>query len=487
MRDKSLVSVQLPSRFVSKVGNCNATQLGKKMDLTLHRNDSIMNQNKYIAVVGLNVTDLDRSGLHDFIKKSDKRLPPAFVGREDVLADIVGTADRAWEERDSGSRGETRIVQGAPGAGKTSVLLKLEEDLNSKVPLAEAPRVLLLNSTDISFPSLVIETLAEMADNESATELLAGSNTTDTLTGSLGGLGFGLGGQTETSKTKSEPPPVMYAFDRWLAKLPPGRGLRGPIIVAVDEIQNVKNPDSLAAEFLRSLHDGKPGRPITLVMAGLSDSEQAARRLGMTRGIHVHRIGCFNGDESMSLMTSFCDHFGIEIGSCLSRLGELAGPTDGWPRHLHWALVSLCKAVLVAEVDGKLDRIENWEKVKSDSNEARNRYYMSQRSNEMVDSSFLVGAVMKQLREDDTPFDVKQSIEANIGATIPWRLPDAMNVHQFYDHLIHQGAIEESKNGTVCCPIPSFRVFLIERGSRQEHERSKLTHIAARFWKLVRR
>ena len=63
--------------------------------------------------------------------------------------------------------------------------------------------------------------------------------------------------------------------------------------------------------------------------------------------------------------------------------------------------------------------------------------------------------------------DVKELIETNIGATIPWSLPDGMNVHEFYDRLIHQGVIEKRDNGTIHCPIPSFRSFLISNGEHK--------------------
>ena len=410
------------------------------------------------------MANLDRQGLRNFIGDGDKHSPPVFVGRQNVLADITYASNRAWHNRAVGHPGETRVVQGAPGAGKTSILKRLEKNLNGLKRSTGAPTVLCLNSSDLGRPGLVIDTLAEMADKDAAAGLLAGSNTTDCVSGTLGGFGFGLAGQTETSRTKSEPPPVMYAFDRWLAKLPSSRGLRGPIIVAVDEIQNVKKPESPAAELLQALHDGAAGRPITLVVAGLSDSENVLNRLGLTRGLHIHRVGRFEGDECQKLMTGFCAHFGIEIGHCRGKLDELTEPTEGWPRHLHWALIALARAALAKGIDGELDRITDWGELERESQLSRSDYYLRQQYGPMVDSAHLVSAVMQQLGNKQTRGSVKNAIEANVGEPITWNLPHGMNVHQFYDHLVHRGALEERADGTVHCPIPSFRKFLIGKG-----------------------
>ncbi|MCY3995713.1 MAG: hypothetical protein OXF07_06210 [Rhodobacter sp.] len=43
-------------------------------------------------------------------------------------------------------------------------------------------------------------------------------------------------------------------------------------------------------------------------------------------------------------------------------------------------------------------------------------------------------------------------------------LPRSMSAHDFREHLVHQGALQERGDGSFRCPIPSFRNFLIEAG-----------------------
>ena len=43
-------------------------------------------------------------------------------------------------------------------------------------------------------------------------------------------------------------------------------------------------------------------------------------------------------------------------------------------------------------------------------------------------------------------------------------LPRSMSAHDFREHLVHQGALQERGDGSFHRPIPSFRNFLIEAG-----------------------
>ena len=42
------------------------------------------------------------------------------------------------------------------------------------------------------------------------------------------------------------------------------------------------------------------------------------------------------------------------------------------------------------------------------------------------------------------------------------KLPPGMSANDYYNDLIHSGALQELNDGKVVCPIPSFRQFLIE-------------------------
>ncbi len=81
----------------------------------------------------------------------------------------------------------------------------------------------------------------------------------------------------------------------------------------------------------------------------------------------------------------------------------------------------------------------------------------------------LVAAVMRDLQETHRKPDIIDSLRDHIrqaGADAPTRMqiPKDMTPLAFADHLIHRGALQETPDDTITCPIPSFRNWLIEEG-----------------------
>ena len=100
----------------------------------------------------------DPEKLHDFLARGDKSPPPVFVGRDGVLKDIEEAGATAWKGRSEtiagkqvqhGVAGMTRIVQGAPGAGKTSILAELFSRSSERHGAPGQSRVLTVGSRQL--------------------------------------------------------------------------------------------------------------------------------------------------------------------------------------------------------------------------------------------------------------------------------------------------------------------------------------------------
>jgi len=80
----------------------------------------------------------DLEGLRRFVAGGDRSTPTCFAGRQAIIDAIAGALDTvmdgAREDRDA--RGLTRLVQGAPGAGKTALL----EEVAGRFQVADARR-----------------------------------------------------------------------------------------------------------------------------------------------------------------------------------------------------------------------------------------------------------------------------------------------------------------------------------------------------------
>ncbi|MYF54764.1 hypothetical protein F4225_03135 [Candidatus Poribacteria bacterium] len=407
----------------------------------------------------------DREGLQDFVDSGDKSPPPVFVGREDILRDIEATARRIRKEyiaTGQGNPGETRIIQGAPGAGKSSVIAELRNrSINSPAP--QSPLVLSLNSSRISRPENILVPLARLVNANRADEFLARINETLVAGGSVGTSGTKVEGRVESSMTRLDPDPNLTEFEEWVLNLPEDQGIKGPIIVAIDEAQRFREQvDSPLARVLQGIHDGSK-LPMMLVLAGLGDTNERARSMELTRGSKVHEIGSLAPEEAGEFMLACCRRFGMDPRGHEERLVELAAPCEGWPRHLHFTLQSLGREALKG--DGDLARV-SWENVKKQAKESRTRYYQDQQSQEMKLSSSLVGKILREYRPGSKLPDVIDNItlHAGEGTGIKWLIPEGMTAKSLADHLIHRGVFLEKKDHTLSLGIPSFRSYLVEAG-----------------------
>ena len=403
----------------------------------------------------------DESGLRDFTAAGEKSPPPVFVGREGVISDILAAAGRAWGPG-GGRRGEpgmTRIVHGAPGSGKSSVLAEIQSRLSGTGNDA-SPRLLAVSSTRLAARtgvSRVLAALAAAARTGQSEWLRLGRDVFSRIRSGVDGVSVAGTGLAFREKDIAD----LTALEE---ALPPS-DWRGPVILAVDEAQNLP-PDKQtpAAQLLRGIHEADPGLPLTLVLAGLGDTPDVAGRMGLTRVLAQHPLGGLSGEETEELMTGFCRRFGIESGSAENRLAALAEPCEGWPRHLHFALQALGAAAL--ETGGDIDRI-GWDGVFAAAAASRRAYYRGQQDAAMRESGNLVGAVMFELDRSLSEMEIISLIQSRASDSRPeggWSLPPGNDARAFSRHLVHRGALQTDGDGRFRCPIPSFRSFLIDEG-----------------------
>ena len=414
----------------------------------------------------------DESGLRGFIAAGEKSPPPVFVGREGVISDILAAAERAWRPGESchGEPGMTRIVQGAPGSGKSSVLSELESRCRRAPARPGAPRALVLNSADFSDSAFVLRRLAGAVNPEDADSLFGQERRGVRLDVSARPAGIGGVAGWDRSVETPAAEPTLAAFARWAAGWNgPGGARQGkwdfPLIVAVDEAQRLPpGPHSPAARFIQSVHDASLGLPLTLVLAGLGDTPEAAGRMGLTRGLKQHPLGGFTEQETDELLRGFCGRFGIDAGGAEDRLAALAAPCEGWPRHLHFALQAFAAAALAA---GGVAADIGWDGVSAAAADSRLAFYRAQQDADMDLSGNLVGAVLLELDRHSTRKEIIGLIrrKAAPGRTeVDWSLPPGTDAHTFLEHLVHRGALQMDGDGRFHCPIPSFRSFLIDEG-----------------------
>ncbi|MCY4541314.1 MAG: hypothetical protein OXB95_02800, partial [Rhodobacteraceae bacterium] len=110
-----------------------------------------------------------------------------------------------------------------------------------------------------------------------------------------------------------------------------------------------------------------------------------------------HSLGCFTLDESADLIAGWGRHFGLPEGVWQDEMRSLAAEMDHWPVHVQNALIAFAEQVVAYDSVEDVD----FAAVRERSGELQINYYHSRRSPEMERSSFLVSAVMSELRPGD--------------------------------------------------------------------------------------
>ena len=417
-----------------------------------------------------------REGLARYIRTQDRSAPPYFAGRRRLLSDIEDACMDVWhchKNRLAQIEGMTRVIYGAPGAGKSSVLKYLryawQQDAYMTLDAAggerpgPTPAMLYCDSVDLYYLEEFYENLVVFITQDQRNDLFAKFSETMRLGGG-GSAGIVKGG-IEHEKTKHHD--AVRASMSAMAKVLPHSEWKRPVVIAIDEAQNFEGDrNSPVGRFLRAFHENQHNLPVIVLLAGLSDTKLRVRELGLSRLSRdsVNSLNGLDAAEVAELKAGFCAHFEIDLGRYSDEFDALLQRTDGWAAHLQNCLQAFSKVYLEAQCE--IEAVD-FARVEQLSLASRMRYYHARLSYAMKESEGLLGMLMSQLTGSEKLGEVLGMIQriADQNADNPariMRLPSGMSEEDYYNDLIHSGALQERNDGKVVCPIPSFRQFLIE-------------------------
>ena len=432
--------------------------------------------------------------LKKFVLERDKKYPPTFVGRKDIINTIRDTAELVYMEykNDSFQPATTQLVHGAPGAGKSSLLMHLQKarawkDFKDIYGTSRPdPLVLYLAGpagfTDLNSFGHDLQTC--LTGRQSRTLSTFSKTITDLSTG-IGS--FIKGSHAFESHNEYHDPVQAIIRDRSIK-------WNRPLIIAIDEFQNIRghwnkeeNQGShLHVEVLQKLHDGAYGKPIMLVLGGLCDVPEKLYKCGITRlpDENNHPIGAFKRgcvantdgesyviDETNELIEAWCEKFEIPEDPWKEEILQMAEEGSHWPMHIHNSLSALATEIVVNK--GDMSHL-NLKRVRENAAEMRKSYYNVRISRELGASKYLLAKIMKEIPAHgeqgsnlDFPDIVKRIREtiSNAPSKDPgWEIPKGIDdAEDYVSHLIHQGCIQEQKDKFFYCPIPSLKSYILER------------------------
>ena len=399
----------------------------------------------------------DIAGLRAFALEDDRLPPPAFVGRQDIIADIEHAVALAAAGGDA-VRGRTRLVFGAPGAGKTALLSELarrwraraaDGDTNAPVPIDCEPREL---TSPVAFAEAILSALVPDAPYD-----VAKSTTTEGGGGVPGVAGLSV---SRTTSVPSLVDSVQAGRTPWAAireATQPER-LARPVVLLVDEVQNMPGDPGGdgRAHLLTELHGGRHGLPIMVVLGGLGDSKQIMARRGISRFARdaVHSLPPLTDAESGEAVERFLARHRIAGGGEAKALWRrrIAEACNGWPQHLHNYLCGAAQALAdaggdaeQADLDAALSAGDDW----------RRQYYDARLEGVNADFPAVADVVGRIPESGAAAHRIVEWCREATGTTA-----EGSDLHV---RMIHDGVLQEMPGGLVTCPIPSFRRYILAR------------------------
>ena len=382
--------------------------------------------------------------LRNFSEETDRDSGRFFVGREAELG-LVSKASGKWAQSVKAGVAPFGVVliSGAPGAGKTALLQHLLENP----------------------PESAVALAIDLSRLSSEAELVGAL-----VAGLAGPLGVGKGALRPSGATANlgvaritwdwpSPPETFGALER-------AKSLRQelpPAILLIDEVQSA-TPDQ--ARMLAALHRGATKLPLVPVLAGLSDAGDVLSRGGISRRAAEYdiRLGQLSEGEPAEAVRMMFDAFRVRAAEATqAKWGQgIEEISDRWPAHMKTAMTALARELL--RTGGDLEQAD-WNRMRQEAASLRHRGYEARCSPEMEDAS---ASLAKFFRMVDRPIRRTHAIDA-----LRRQMEGDPNVNMppqdFLMHLIHQGALHDPEGDRqYVCPIPSFRDFLIDKGTVPE-------------------
>lgn len=412
--------------------------------------------------LGHDVLDERRSLVTRVSERSERQGALVFRGRESILSKMRNAAADLHEDRSS--RGYLKIIHGAPGAGKTSLLLHLEEDLNSDVVTT-----VMVESDRLKKPMELMEKLVSALGG--STEDLISSIRTKSG-GRIGVAGTGLAGEREAQQQSVWE--LVNQHDSFWGLLVENVDIDPDhvLVLLIDETQQQRGQlTDFFQTTVRKLDSGDTGGiKILPIFAGLSDTADTLVDCKVTRmADRPIQLGSLTQQESESVVidtlhleeTGFPGLFEEKHIQKIAR--ELAVASEGWPRHLH-AYIRAFATVCAESMHHKRRSKLNLAKVLDLGHDDRHWYYtnrLNRISNTLEndlkawagehpdDSQVSIDTLPKQAAGRTTiDAEIKEAVRVGVFQPTEYKSPTGKPVYEL--------------------PIPSMRTHLKHKGLKKE-------------------
>ncbi len=364
------------------------------------------------------------------------RGPAAFFhGRKAIISSF----ETALSDTITLNAGTTFLIQGAPGAGKTALL-----DVLSAEARAQGWKVASIKVKDLYDPISMAQSLGEsyVMDKQYAAN--------------VGIHGFGGGYSRNVAGYSS--------VDGLLKEGAPEKGL----ILVLDEAQRMNEipvdseRHTITGDTLEMIHNGRIGRPVILLAAGLGTTQSALNSLGISRFVRdcTVGLGALGEESEWKVIRDWLTKGGGAKGDPAPWIHAIAQQTHGWPQHI----ISYVKPA-VAYLKSNNHRMTDagLQIVLEKGNEFRLDYYETRAREFSLQQRRVIGSFIAKYQPDE--YFEKEDLMALLDAKYAPK-----PASKFFDDLLHSGILHKQDGGVYGIPIPSMQTWLIEEYGRDRME-----------------
>ena len=363
--------------------------------------------------------------------------------------------------------GGTMIFQGAPGAGKTALMLecmeavRLHSNPDDTWVAVEIRPESLVSSVDVV--KLVVdalnaesERLSKKAFGTSAKKFKGLLDLGKKLYQELSERGIGIAGASIGGQSSSDQD--ARAHSQLVFQNAAGLLKSFKIVAFVDEAQNTSVKDTTKG-VLDCLHNPPDDIPLVAAFFGLSDTEEILRKCGLSRPpdkrvVNIGRLAHEVASEAIKSVFQAYNFAGPreDRETWVERLAKLS---QGWPQHIN--RVSVAASRIISE-NGSQVRSELLEEALKDGQQRKESYYATR----LRSCSFDPGLYQKiALAANDTPNGILS--RPRLKELIVPLLDDSQTgFDNFLTDALHAGVLMETEEipHHYWIPIPSFGEYL---------------------------
>ncbi len=239
-------------------------------------------------------------------------------------------------------------------------------------------------------------------------------------------------------------------------------GKNNPLLLILDEAQSLGSDGVVPAEMkgvitsvLYKIHNGKLGRPVMLLMAGLGTTTQAFKSLNISRFMRkcMVSLGCLSHKSTCAVIRDFFIHKGGVTKPAPFWVETIAEHTHGWPQHIITYADPAIKylrsnnhrmtdeGLEIVIQQGRAEQIgyydERAEGIDEDLRQALARSF----ANSAIDEATTRPAIMSSLKQNGLTQEEADAL---------------------FTRALEQGIIDNRTGGRYGIPIPSIHTWLLD-------------------------